>query len=128
MDGFITTIFILHLMIIGPIKVGLSVHNSFIYQFCFYLFADSIWWSYQLHKKYKMTSKTVERDQWGNKIEVLLSYIGYCVGLGNAWRFPYLCYRNGGGKSCFLTFLLICFIHVYVSQLLQLSAKNINFI
>jgi solute carrier family 6 amino acid transporter-like protein 5/7/9/14 len=43
------------------------------------------------------SSQPIARDQWGSKIEVLLSYIGYCVGLGNAWRFPYLCYRNGGG-------------------------------
>ena len=44
-----------------------------------------------------------KRGQWNNHCEFFLSSLGLAVGLGNLWRFPYVCYMNGGG-----TFLIPC--------------------
>ncbi|CAF5210279.1 unnamed protein product [Rotaria magnacalcarata] len=57
-------------------------------------------------------SSPIPRDLWTNKIEFLLSVIGYVVDLGNVWRFPYTCYENGGGAFLIPYMIFLCILGI----------------
>uniref|UniRef100_I3JAU6 Transporter n=1 Tax=Oreochromis niloticus TaxID=8128 RepID=I3JAU6_ORENI len=41
--------------------------------------------------------EAADRPKWDNKAQYILTCVGFCIGLGNVWRFPYLCQSHGGG-------------------------------
>ena len=73
-----------------------------------------------------------ERGSWGNHIEYFLSSLGLAVGLGNIWRFPYVCYMNGGGTFlvpyCIMLFMVglpMFFMELALGQYTGSSATKI---
>ncbi|KAJ4940872.1 hypothetical protein JOQ06_027164 [Pogonophryne albipinna] len=55
----------------------------------------------------EVPSEPASRAGWNSKVEYFLAQVGFSVGLGNVWRFPYLCHQNGGGSFLLLYVLLM---------------------
>uniref|UniRef100_A0A8C7Z6K0 Transporter n=1 Tax=Oryzias sinensis TaxID=183150 RepID=A0A8C7Z6K0_9TELE len=52
------------------------------------------------------------RPAWNSKLQYILAQVGFSVGLGNVWRFPYLCQKNGGGAYLVPYFILLLIIGI----------------
>ncbi len=57
-------------------------------------------------------------ERWQSRTAFLFALIGSAVGLGNIWRFPYVCYKSGGGA-----FLIPYIIALFVVGIPLLMAE-----
>jgi len=54
------------------------------------------------------------RPQWRSRMGFILAALGSAVGLGNIWRFSYLCYDNGGGAFLIPYFIALLVVGIPV--------------
>nr|KAF6408070.1 solute carrier family 6 member 16 [Molossus molossus] len=69
---------------------------------------------------------TDDRPFWANKIEYLLAQMGYSVGLSTIWRFPYLCFHNGGGSFLIIYIIMLFFVGVPLLLLEMAAGQRIH--
>jgi len=60
------------------------------------------------------------RVTWDSPVQFFFTVLGFCVGLGNIWRFPYLCQQNGGG-AFIIPFLIMLIVVGMPLLLLELG-------
>ena len=69
-----------------------------------------------------------KKERWSNKVEYILSLVGFAVGFGNVWRFSYYVQLNGGGAFLIPYFLMLIllgipafYLEVHIGKIAQVG-------
>ncbi len=73
-----------------------------------------------MSEKYQLSKPHSPRAQWRTRMGFILAALGSAVGLGNIWRFSYLCYKNGGG-AFLIPYIIALFIVGIPLMILELG-------
>lgn len=77
------------------------------------------------HRRGQPPTGQQQRGTWSRRLEFVLASIGYAVGLSNVWRFPYLCYRSGGG-AFFIPYFIMVFLCALPMVFLEFSIGQLT--
>lgn len=67
----------------------------------------------------------MKREKFGSRLGFILVSAGCAIGIGNVWKFPYLCGQMGGAAFIliYLVFLLIMGVPVMICEFATAAAS-----
>lgn len=69
----------------------------------------------------------IGKVSWSSEFDLVINCVGYSVGLGNLWRFPYVAFKNGGGKIFEKDFISLNFTKFFFFFFLREIYRNFFF-
>ena len=63
-----------------------------------------------------------EREKFGSRLGFILVSAGCAVGLGNVWKFPYICGEYGGAAFILIYLVSVSYTHLRTNRWQEFTA------